>query len=90
MLFLFIGTRLFNYTAILDEDDDHGISKDIDVALWQDYRTHHYMQPVRDALDFIIVNDDEFERVEIEFFTRLNDLLKFCNSRLNYGHAIAC
>ena len=59
---------------LFEEDDDHGLSKDVDVALWQDYRAHHNMQPVRDALDFIIVNDklhdefDEFKRVEIDSF----------------------
>ena len=52
------------------------------------------MQPVRDALDFVIVNDklhdefDEFKRAEIESiysYLRLNELLKLylrCNPHL--------
>ena len=71
---------------LFEEDDDHALSKDVDVALWQDYRVHSNMQPVRDALDFVIVNNklhnefDEFKRAEIESiysYLRLNELLKF-------------
>ena len=80
---------------LFEEDDDHTLSKDVDVALWQDYRAHHNMQPVRDALDFVIVNNklhdefDEFKRAEIESmysYLRLNELLKFylrCNPHLS-------
>ena len=70
---------------LFEEDSDHALSKDVDVALWQDYRAHCHMQPVRDALDFVIVDNklhdefDEFKRAEIESiysYLRLNELLK--------------
>ena len=78
-----------------EEDDDHALSKNIDVALWQDYRTHLNMEPVRDTLDFVIVNDnlhddfDKFKKAEIESiysYLRINELLKFylcCNHQLS-------
>ena len=46
---------------------EDGDSKDVDVALWQDYRAHNDMQPVRDVLDFDIVNEklhDEFDEIK--------------------------
>ena len=64
-------------------------------------RTHRNMQPVRDALDFVIVNNklhDEFKRAEIKSvysYLRLNELLKLylrCHPHLSgcvvkkYGH----
>ena len=70
---------------LFEEDSDHALSKDVDVALWQDYRAHRHMQPVRDELDFVIVDNklhdefDEFKRAEIESiysYLRLNELLK--------------
>lgn len=84
---------------LFEEDMDRALSKDVDVALWQDYRTHRNMQPVRDELDFVIVNDklhdefDEFKRAEIESiysYLRLNELLKLylrCHPHLS-GFAI--
>ena len=80
---------------LLEEDDDHALSKDVDVALWQDYRPHSILQPVRDAIDFIILNHklynefDEFKKAEIESiysYLRLNKLLKLylrCNPHLS-------
>ena len=84
----------------MEEDGDYALSKDIDVALWQDYRAHCNMEPVKDAVDFVIVNNmlhDEFKRAEISIYSylRINELLKFylgCNCHLRvyvvkkYGH----
>ena len=41
----------------LFEDGDYALSKDIDVALWKDYRAYHNEQPLRVAMDFVVVND---------------------------------
>ena len=77
----------------MEEDGDYALSKNIDVALWQDYRAHCNMEPVKDAVDFVIVNNmlhdefDEFKRAEIFIYSclRINELLKFylgCNCHL--------
>lgn len=40
--------------------------------MWQDYRTHHQMEPVTDAVDFVIVslqlhdNFDKFKKKNLE------------------------
>ena len=39
----------------LFEDGDYALSKDIDVALWKDYRAYHTEQPLRVAMDFVVV-----------------------------------
>ena len=76
---------LAQFSHLLEEDGDY--------ALWQDYRAHCNMEPVKDAVDFVIVNNmlhdefDEFKRAEISIYSylRINELLKFylgCNCHL--------
>ena len=51
---------------------DYAISKDVDVALWLDCRAFNKKEPLRDVLDFVIVNTrlhddfDEFKKNEIQ------------------------
>ena len=70
------GTDCFELqlSYLFEDDDDHALSKDVDVALWQDYRVHSNMQPVRDALDFVIVNN-KLHNEFIYSYLRLNELL---------------
>ena len=58
----------------------------MDVALWQDFRTYHNMQPLTDAVDFIIVNFvlheefDKYKKSKIESgysYLKVNELLEF-------------
>ena len=56
------------------------------MALWKDYRAYHYEQPLRDAIDFVVVNFylnnkfDEFKKAEVKggySYLKLNKLLEF-------------
>ena len=67
-------------------DGDHALSKDTDVALWQDYRAYHGMQPFTDAVDFVIVDFklhdefDKFKKDHIEHgssYLKVNEFLQF-------------
>lgn len=68
------------------------MSKDVDVALWQDYRTFNREKPVKDALDFVIVNNelhkefDSFKKSEVPSgtsFIETNPLLQlYCHEKL--------
>ena len=67
-------------------NEDHALSKDTDVALWQDYRAYHSMQPFTDAVDFVIVNFklhgefDKFKKDHIEHgssYLKVNEFLQF-------------
>ena len=64
---------------------DYALSKDVDVALWLDCRAFNKKEPLRDALDFVIVNTslhddfDEFKRNEIQSgysYLQMNELLQ--------------
>ena len=52
LIFAYILRLSYRYK----NDGDHALSKDTDVALWQDYRAYHSMQPFTDAVDFGIVD----------------------------------
>jgi hypothetical protein len=64
------------------------LSKDVDVALWLDYRAFNGDKPVKDAPDFVIVNSelhnefDSFKKSEVPggiSFIETNPLLQlFC------------
>ena len=67
------------------EDGDYALSKDIDVALWNYYRAYHNEQPLKVAMDFVVVNDrlhnqfDEFKKIEVKCcysYLKLNELLE--------------
>ena len=51
---------------LYENDGDHGLSKDVDVALWLDYRAYHNMQSLREERDFVIL-DFEFHEEFDEF-----------------------
>ena len=70
----------------LFEEGDYALSKDIDVALWKDYRAYQNEQPLRVAMYFVAVNDrlhnqfDEFKKIEVKCcysYLKLNELLEF-------------
>ena len=70
---------LAQLSYLFEEDDDYTLSKNVDIALWQDYRAHLNTQPMRDALDFVIVNDklhEEFD--ELKRGLRLNLFTVIC------------
>jgi hypothetical protein len=52
--------------------DDYALSKDLDVALWLDFRKFHGKPELVDAVDFVIVNSrlhdefDEFKKAEVD------------------------
>ena len=59
-LFL-IFAYILQLSYLFKNDGDHALSKDTDVALWQDYRAYHSMQPFTDAVDFVIVDFESFQ-----------------------------
>ena len=69
---------------LFESADDYALSKDVDVALWLDCRAFEKKEPLRDAVDLVIVNTclhdefDKFKRDEIKSgysYLRLNELL---------------
>ena len=69
---------------LFESEGDYALSKDVDVALWLDWRAFNKKEPLRDVLDFVIVNTrlhdefDEFKRNEIQSgynYLRMNELL---------------
>ena len=52
------------------KEKEYGLSIDVDVALWLDYHAYHQKPPLRDAFDFVIVDEalhqefDEFKKKE--------------------------
>ena len=71
---------------LFESVDDYALSKDVDVALWLDCRAFNKKEPLRDALDFVIVNTrlhddfDEFKRNEIQSgysYLQMNELLQY-------------
>lgn len=71
---------------LFEDISDHALSKDVDVSIWQDFRAHHNMKPLKDSGDFVIVNNlmhdefDKFKKEEIQrqySYLRLNHLLEF-------------
>lgn len=63
------------------------MSKDLDVALWQDYRIYHGKPALSDATDFVLVNNmlhdnfDDFKRKEVKpqySYVRVNELILYC------------
>lgn len=75
---------IIQVSYLFESSDDYALSKDVDVALWLDYRAFNKKEPLRDALDFVIVNPclhddfDEFKRKETESdysYLRVNELL---------------
>lgn len=63
------------------------MSKDLDVALWQDYRVFHGKSALPDAIDFVLVNNllhddfDSFKRKEVKpqySYVQLNELVLYC------------
>lgn len=76
----------FQLSYLYESEDDHALSKDVDVTLWQDYRAFNGNKPVKDALDFVIVNNklhnefDSFKKSEVPSdisFIETNALLQF-------------
>ena len=68
------------------EDRDYALCKDIDVALWKDYRAYHNEQPLKAAMHFVVVNYclynqfDEFKKIEVKCccsYLKLIELLEF-------------
>ena len=67
------------------------MSKDVDVALWQDHRLFNSEKPLIDALDFVIVNNelhkqfDDFKKIEVPSntnFIETNPLLQvYCEEK---------
>ena len=53
-----------------EKEGEYGLSKDVDVVLWLDYRAYHRKPPLREALGFVIVDEtlheefDEFKQRE--------------------------
>ena len=53
---------------LFKEEGDFALSKDVDVAMWQDYRAFSGLDPVTDAVDFVVINSrlhvelDEFKK----------------------------
>ena len=77
---------LFLKLSHLCEKDEYPLSKDVDVALCQNFRAYHNMQPLTDAVDFIIVNFvlheefDKYKKSKIESgysYLKVNELLEF-------------
>lgn len=72
---------------LFENDGDYALSKDVDVALWQDFRAYNNMQPVKDAIDFVIVNSqlhnefDDFRKGQKEgrrySYLKVNELMQF-------------
>ncbi len=71
---------------LFENDGDYALSKDVDVALWQDFRAYNSMQPLKDAINFVIVNAqlhnefDDFKKDEIQrdySYLKVNELLGF-------------
>ena len=62
---------IFQLTYLYKETDHHALSKDVDVAIWQDYRAYKCLDSVVDATDFIVINNqqhdefDEFKKTKI-------------------------
>ena len=78
---------IFAYIILLSYlNGDHALSKDTDVALWQDYRAYHGMQPFTDAVDFVIEDfklHDEFDKLKKDHiehgsnYLKVNEFLQF-------------
>ena len=47
----------FHIIIMFKNEKEHALSKDVDVALWQDSRLFNSLAPVADAGDFVIVNN---------------------------------
>lgn len=72
---------------LFESPDDYALSKNVDVALWLDYRAFNKQELLRDAVDFVIVNNrlhDEFdvfkrdEEIESEYsYLQMNELLMY-------------
>jgi hypothetical protein len=67
-------------------NEEYALSKDLDVAMWLDYRNFRRESPLVDIGDFVIVNPDihgefdEFKKGEVRpacSFVLLTELLKF-------------
>jgi hypothetical protein len=67
-------------------NEEYALSKDLDVAMWLDYRNFRRESPLVDIGDFVIVNPDihgefdEFKKCEVRpacSFVPLTELLKF-------------
>lgn len=72
-------------TYLYKEKDHHALSKDVDVAIWQDYRAYKCLDPVLDATDIIVINNqqhdefDEFKKTEIMSYIsylKMNEILQ--------------
>ena len=83
---LLIFAYMLSLSYLYKNDGDHALSKDTDVALWQDYRAYHSMQAFTDAVDLVIVDFklhdefDKFKKDHIEHgssYLKVNDLLQF-------------
>ena len=68
---------------------EYGLSKDVDVAQWIEYRNYNNEAPLREVFDFVVVNTslhaefDEFKRKEThrEFsILPVNELLTYWNT----------
>ena len=79
-----VSLYVYRFPIFFESSDDYALSKDVDVALRLDYQAFNKKEPLRDALDFVIVNTclhddfDEFKRKEIESdysYLRVNELL---------------
>ena len=73
----------------LKNSDEYPLSKDLDVALWLDYRTCHGESQLVDVIDFVIVNSDLHEQFDLfkkdevppnYGFVRMVELLEFYES----------
>ena len=55
------------------KEGEYGLCKDVDVALWLDYRAYHQKPSLREALGFVIIDEmlheefDKFKQKEIPF-----------------------
>ena len=84
-----LSSHFVQLSYLFREEDDHALSKDVDVVLWQSYRAYQKQPPVTDAIDFVIVNNqlhsqfDEFKKTEIEpdiSYLEMNHLLQhYCH-----------
>ena len=82
----FLQLVFFQFSSYATEPDEYALSKDVDVALWLDYRSFHEKPSLQDLGDFVIISLplhaklDLFKKAEIKPLYSLlavNELLQF-------------
>ena len=66
---------------LYENDGDHGLSKDVDIALWLDYRAYHNMQSLREERDFVILDFELHE--EFDEFKKENIVCGYSLFKMN-------